>query len=127
MTSGTPSSSTSRRVRSSPGKAILNVTSRTPLSRNEIGRVATSECSVQAGYWRPTGFATAVVLADALVFEGAGEDLAAELLHVDELDQLLLRALLFRLVTDRLARPDEPVAPAYSAAVELALRLTARR
>jgi hypothetical protein len=78
-------------------------------------------------YFRPPGFATAVVLADALVFEGAGEALAAELAHVDELGQLLVRALAFRLVTDRLARPDEPVAPAYAPAVELALRLTARR
>jgi uncharacterized protein (TIGR02569 family) len=76
-------------------------------------------------YFRPAGFATAVVLADALVFEGAGEELAAALARVDELGQLLLRALLFRLVTDRLARPEEPVAPAYAPAAELALRLSA--
>jgi uncharacterized protein (TIGR02569 family) len=77
-------------------------------------------------YFRPPGFASAVVLADALVFESAGEELAAELARVDELGQLLVRALLFRLVTDRLARPDEAVAPTYAPAVELALRITAR-
>jgi hypothetical protein len=39
----------------SPGNAIRKLTSRTPLPLNDAGSVASSEWSVQAGRWRPTG------------------------------------------------------------------------
>jgi uncharacterized protein (TIGR02569 family) len=47
-----------------------------------------------APYWRPTGYASAVVVADALVWEGAPPEQAGAV-H----PQLLLRALIFRGVT----------------------------
>jgi uncharacterized protein (TIGR02569 family) len=77
-------------------------------------------------YWRPPGFAAAVVVVDALVCEGAGDALV-ESLQWDANDaQFLLRALLFRAITDLLHRPhEEPgiVTRPYQPALELALRL----
>lgn len=74
-------------------------------------------------YWRPTQFAAAVVAADAVVFEGTGPEVLGVLGHPDG-DQYLLRALIFRTVTDHLARPclrrTEDHDP-YLPAVELAL------
>ena len=50
-----------------------------------------------APQWRPTAFASAIVVADALCWEGAPETLA------DDVDpQFLLRALVYRAVTSRL-------------------------
>jgi uncharacterized protein (TIGR02569 family) len=49
-------------------------------------------------YWRPTAFATAIVVADALVWEGADETLVDSVADVHDFDQLLARALLYRLV-----------------------------
>ncbi len=54
-------------------------------------------------YWRPPVFATAIVAADALVFKGAGADLVETLLHEENFAQCLLRALIYRAVTDTLA------------------------
>jgi uncharacterized protein (TIGR02569 family) len=59
-------------------------------------------------YWRPTGFASAVVVGDALLWEGADAELLTEVDHVDDLPQLLLRALIYRAVVDALFRADEP-------------------
>jgi uncharacterized protein (TIGR02569 family) len=50
-------------------------------------------------YWRPTAFATAIVVADALVWEGAHESLLDSFGDVDDIGQMLVRALLYRLVT----------------------------
>jgi len=78
-------------------------------------------------YWRPVAFASAIVVADALVWEGADEDLLAVVTHVAGFEQYLLRALIYRAVTDRLVRLHEPLrqddADPYLPAVELALRL----
>ena len=49
-------------------------------------------------YSRPTAFATAIVVADALVWEGADESLLDSVGDVDDIDQMLVRALLYRLV-----------------------------
>jgi uncharacterized protein (TIGR02569 family) len=50
-------------------------------------------------YWRPVGYATAIVVADAIVWEGAGDELVQYALQREEaFDQLLARALVFRLV-----------------------------
>lgn len=82
-------------------------------------------------YWRPTAFASAVVVADALVWEGAKEDILDAVAHVEQFDQYLLRALIYRAVTDQLFRQDEPPvtddADPYLPAVELACRLAADR
>lgn len=77
-------------------------------------------------YWRPPSFATAVVIADALVFGGAGEEVVEPLLEDPAFCQCLLRALIYRTVTDHLARPDVRRADAddpFLPAVQIATRL----
>jgi uncharacterized protein (TIGR02569 family) len=80
-------------------------------------------------YWRPTPFASAIVVADAVVWEGADESILGAVDHVEGFDQYLIRALIYRIVTDRLFRPDEQNRPddadPYLPAVELACRLAA--
>lgn len=78
-------------------------------------------------YWRPVAFASAIVVADALVWEGADPALLDVGRDVPEFAQSLVRALVYRLVTDSLInsgpparrRTDDP----YAAAVELAVSL----
>jgi hypothetical protein len=80
-----------------------------------------------APYWRPPAFASAIVVADALVWEGADATLLEAVAHVERFEQYLLRALVYRAVTDRLFRADEPIRPnhddPYLPVVELALAL----
>lgn len=80
-------------------------------------------------YWRPTAFASAIVVADALVWEGADESLLDAVAHVEDSAQYLLRALIYRAVTDRLFREQEPFrsddADPYLPVVEFACRLAA--
>jgi uncharacterized protein (TIGR02569 family) len=59
-------------------------------------------------YWRPPAFASAVVVGDALLWEGADEALLAAVAHVDDFPQFLLRALVFRAVVDALFRAGDP-------------------
>jgi uncharacterized protein (TIGR02569 family) len=59
-------------------------------------------------YWRPPSFATAVVVGDALVWEGADDSLVDAVAHVPDFPQFLLRALIFRAVVDALFRVGEP-------------------
>ena len=78
-----------------------------------------------APYWRPRPFFAAVVVGDALLWEGADESLLAAVAHADDFPQYLLRALIYRAVVDRLFRPhltrdDEDF---FLPPVELALRL----
>jgi uncharacterized protein (TIGR02569 family) len=55
-------------------------------------------------YLRPSRYADAIVVGDALLWEGAGPELI-DLLGHDKLSlQLLLRALLFRLIAEQLAQ-----------------------
>ena len=76
-------------------------------------------------YWRPAPFAAAIVVADALVWEGADETLLSHVRHIDRFEQYLVRALIYRMVTDsifdggsRLTRErNDP----YRRAVEIAL------
>lgn len=63
-------------------------------------------------YWRPVAYADAVVVADALLYHGAGAGLAESVAASwpgAPFPQLLLRALLFRLATlnEAAARADE--------------------
>ena len=78
-------------------------------------------------YWRPTGFASAVVVGDALLWEGADAGLLTAVAHVDDFPQLLVRALIFRAVVDALFRKGEPQRPdsddCFLAPVELACSL----
>lgn len=54
-------------------------------------------------YWRPTAYGSAIVVVDAVTFRSAPDRLVGELRRQPEGEQLLLRALIFRLVTDLLA------------------------
>jgi uncharacterized protein (TIGR02569 family) len=78
-------------------------------------------------YWRPPAYASAVVVADALVWEGAEESLLDAVAHVPRFPQFLVRALIMRLVVDRHFREshatrgdDDPFAPAVQLACRLA-------
>ena len=62
-------------------------------------------------FWRPTGFASAVVVGDALLWEGADASLLAAVAHIENFPQFLVRALVFRAVVDALVRPGEPARP----------------
>jgi uncharacterized protein (TIGR02569 family) len=81
-------------------------------------------------YWRPVAFASAIVVADALVWEGAGPSLLDAVRDVPDFDQYLVRALACRVVTDWLfngesGQPDIADDP-YTAAVDLAVALVAQ-
>jgi len=81
-------------------------------------------------YWRPTAFAIEIVVADALVWEGADESLLESVADVADFSQMLLRALLYRLVAaveggfedDGLA-----IERRYRRAVDLAVKRIERR
>lgn len=62
-----------------------------------------------APYYRDATFATAIVVVDGLVWEGADPSLITDVGSMDTFPQYLLRALIYRVVTDRLFRSDEPV------------------
>jgi uncharacterized protein (TIGR02569 family) len=79
-------------------------------------------------YWRPTPYAAAIIVGDALTWEGADATLLDAVAHIDDLDQYLLRALIFRVVIDRIFRGDAPPADdPFTKPVELACRLAAER
>jgi uncharacterized protein (TIGR02569 family) len=73
-------------------------------------------------YWRPPAFASAVVVADALVWEGADRSLASAFEPAGLFGQFLARALLFRLVSAAIGRfegDDVALEESYSPTVEL--------
>jgi uncharacterized protein (TIGR02569 family) len=85
-------------------------------------------------YWRPPAFADAVVVADAMAWEGAGAELPAVVsAGAPEFGQCFLRALIYRIVTDCLAGGDRahdwqaPYRPAVHAARDLAAADTDNR
>ena len=59
-------------------------------------------------YWRPAGLALAVAAVDALMWGGASPAALGELDGEPELDQLLARALVYRLVTEIIFRRGDP-------------------
>jgi uncharacterized protein (TIGR02569 family) len=79
-------------------------------------------------YWRPVGYSAALVVGDALTWEGAPPDTLTLLRPFAEWQQLLLRAVLFRIVVNALARRAEPwradLSDEYRSIVDLVLRLT---
>jgi uncharacterized protein (TIGR02569 family) len=79
-------------------------------------------------YWRPAAFAAAIVVADALVWEGADRSILAAVRHIGDFGQYLLRALIYRAVTESiLGKPDPDPAGScqdpYAPAVDLACKL----
>jgi len=59
-------------------------------------------------YWRPAGLALAIAAVDALTWSGADPAILDELAGEPELDQLLARAHLGRLVTEVVSRRGDP-------------------
>jgi len=85
-----------------------------------------------SAYWRPVAFASAIVVADALVWEGADARLLDAVSTIDHFGQYLIRALIYRAVTDWLLGQAEPVRPGaghdlWAPAVDLACRLALTR
>lgn len=83
-------------------------------------------------YWRPVAFASAIVVADALVWEGADARLIDIVSHIDDFGQHLIRALIFRAVADWKLASHKPPAPGpgddpWAPAVDLACQLAATR
>jgi hypothetical protein len=79
-------------------------------------------------YCRPLAYASAVVVADALVWEGATSQQLESVNSREGFGQFLARALLFRIIADWLLDPHTAGvrAPAYSGAVELAIEMIDR-
>jgi uncharacterized protein (TIGR02569 family) len=80
-------------------------------------------------YWRPTAFASAIVVADALVWEGADASLLRAVDHLDTFGQYLARALLYRLATAHEGGFESDGAAfeaRYAPAVHIALDLVRR-
>ena len=80
-------------------------------------------------YWRPTTYASAIVVADALVWEDADSRILDAVSHLEDFGQYLIRALIFRVVTDWILARDDPAAGAgdpWAPAVDLACQLAAR-
>jgi hypothetical protein len=78
-----------------------------------------------APYWRPTSWAAAVAVVDALCWHGADEALVQRWSSLEHWGQMLLRALLFRMITDlessrAAGRPWRPH-PAYAPVARLVL------
>jgi uncharacterized protein (TIGR02569 family) len=63
-------------------------------------------------YWRPAGLALAVAAVDALTWRGADPAILGDLADQPELDQLLARAHVGRLVTEIVSRRGDPDPPA---------------
>jgi uncharacterized protein (TIGR02569 family) len=81
-------------------------------------------------FWRPPAYASAIVVADALVWEGVDESLIDAAAHIPHFLQFLVRALIMRAVVDLLFREGKPTRPNHDArflgAVEIACRLASR-
>jgi uncharacterized protein (TIGR02569 family) len=84
-------------------------------------------------YFRPRAYATAIVVADALAWESASAELAdwAAMSNPTVFGQCLVRALLFRIVTDLILADADTLestrSEAYNTAIEVAFRLIKQR
>jgi uncharacterized protein (TIGR02569 family) len=75
-------------------------------------------------YWRPAGFASAVIVADAICWRAAdARELLATVAHIDEFPQLFLRALIYRMTTTVEFSRRAADLDGYRSAVDLALQL----
>lgn len=73
-------------------------------------------------YWRPPAWAAAIAVADALCWYGATPGLATRWAHLPAWNQMLVRALIYRIVTHDTVRgwtPDD--LRAYQPAIDLAV------
>lgn len=76
-------------------------------------------------YWRPVDYSVAVIAADAVCFEGAPLSLFETISPSRDFPQYLVRALLFRLVTDFLNGRPVSECGVYDNAVDRVLELAA--
>ncbi len=78
-------------------------------------------------YWRPRGYSAALIVGDALAWEGAAPSIVDLIAHIPQWQQLLLRAVAFRVIVSELARRAEPwrndLSDHYRPLVELTLGL----
>jgi uncharacterized protein (TIGR02569 family) len=83
-----------------------------------------------AVYWRPPSWASAVAVADALCWYDATAELAFRWAHLADWGQMLLRALIYRIVTDATsfgsAGWSSQHLNAYRPAIEVAVRCAAQ-
>jgi uncharacterized protein (TIGR02569 family) len=81
-------------------------------------------------YWRPAGYAAALVVGEAITWEDASSDLLGVLEPMVEWRQLLVRAALFHVIVSELARREDPTrrdaAEHYVPLVDLVLSLANR-
>jgi uncharacterized protein (TIGR02569 family) len=78
-------------------------------------------------YWRPPSWASAVAVADALCWYGAGPDLAGRWSHLPEWPQMLIRALIYRIVTHDHTSGLVGQADSYRPAITLTVSLSTER
>lgn len=75
-------------------------------------------------YWRPVGFAAAVVLADAVCWRNADADTLLQYVSsIEEFPQLFIRALVFRMVTTIAVSRGVPDLTGYAPGIDVAVRL----
>ena len=75
-------------------------------------------------YWRPVGLASAVVVADAVCWRNADpEALLRCVCSVEQFPQLLVRALIYRMVTSLAVPKDERDMSGYAPGIDMAKRL----
>ncbi|WIX83111.1 TIGR02569 family protein [Amycolatopsis carbonis] len=74
-------------------------------------------------YWRPPSWVSAVVIVDALCRHGAQPDLATRWSHLPEWGQMLVRALICRIVTDDVVLGANEWTPARTGAYRLVVEL----
>ena len=75
-------------------------------------------------YWRPAGYASAVIVADAICWRSADSNrLLPAVAHLEEFPQLLLRALVFRMTVTLELEGEGASLARYRPATDLALRL----
>ncbi len=82
-----------------------------------------------SAYWRPAAYASAIVVADALTWEGAADDVLEGLDGGPDAGQFLVRALLFRAIAEILREPGvdpDSAARPFAHAVDLARLLVGR-
>jgi uncharacterized protein (TIGR02569 family) len=64
-----------------------------------------------SAYWRPSAWAAAVAVIDALCWHGAHPSVVDRWAHLPDWRQLLIRALIFRIATDAQSEPHEAYRP----------------
>ena len=71
-------------------------------------------------YWRPVGFATAIVVADAVCWRNADpERLLGHVSLIEQFPQLLVRSLIFRMVTTIAVSQGEPDLNGYAPGIDM--------